>query len=73
VYLFNITNLAAVRRGAKPALAELGPFKYRKWRIKQVPSPRTLSTCVVCPCRAGCKEWRFKDPDLSNHGCPSTL
>ena len=36
VFMWNITNLAAVRAGAKPVLDEVGPFVYRKWRIKEV-------------------------------------
>jgi hypothetical protein len=35
-YVFNITNLAAVRQGARPIVNELGPYVFRKWRIKEV-------------------------------------
>jgi CD36 family len=35
VFMWNITNLAEVRGGGKPVLEELGPYVYRKWRIKE--------------------------------------
>ena len=34
-YLWNVTNVAAVRDGAKPVLQQLGPYMYRKWRARQ--------------------------------------
>ena len=42
VFMWNITNLAAVRAGAKPVLDEVGPFVYRKWRIKEVRNSDTV-------------------------------
>ena len=36
VYLYNITNLEEVHQGAKPHLDEVGPYVYRKRRIKLV-------------------------------------
>jgi CD36 family len=36
IYMYNITNLANVRAGAKPHLDEVGPYVYRKWRVKEV-------------------------------------
>lgn len=35
LFLFNITNLEEVQAGAKPILAELGPYTYVKHRVKR--------------------------------------
>ncbi|TRY75716.1 hypothetical protein TCAL_08673 [Tigriopus californicus] len=41
IYLFNITNLAAVQEGHKPILQEVGPFVYEEVheKVKVVPNP----------------------------------
>lgn len=35
-FMYNITNLPEVHKGAKPHLEEVGPYVYRKRRIKEV-------------------------------------
>lgn len=35
-FMYNITNLPEVHKGEKPHLEEVGPYVYRKRRIKEV-------------------------------------
>jgi len=34
IYFFNVTNPAAVLKGAKPDLVELGPYSYREYEVR---------------------------------------
>ena len=34
LWLFNITNVEGIRNGEKPKLEEVGPFTYRKMKVK---------------------------------------
>lgn len=34
VWLMNITNVEDIRQGAKPVLEQVGPFTYRKFKMK---------------------------------------
>lgn len=50
-YVFNITNLAAVRKGARPIVNELGPYVFRKWRIKEVRMHARTPCLRICTAR----------------------
>ena len=45
LYMYNVTNLDGVRGGGKPHLQEIGPYVFRKMRVKQV--------CILTVATAG--------------------
>ena len=49
VWLMNITNVEDIRQGAKPVLEQVGPFTYRKFKMK-------IHTWYVCKQRAAMSE-----------------
>ncbi|KXZ42318.1 hypothetical protein GPECTOR_162g133 [Gonium pectorale] len=68
VWLWNLTNLAEVRQGAKPRMAEVGPLTYRKYRLK-------LDAWWDRRGRVSVKEWDYHifQPHLSSANPNDTI